>query len=1435
MGVKGLWRLLLPIGRRISLETLEGQTLAVDASIWLTQFLKAMRDPTTGKVQPAAHLQGFVRRLCRLHFHGIRAVFVFDGPTPAIKLRELALRRKRREQFAKLDQAALQRMAKRLLAENLLNQKKNHKNANIQSTPTKTSSPSSKKDPPLSTTTSSSENQNNGMQESPPKEHQELGIRRSGNVVAGAYAEGFNPGGETNASQERTVPSNDTTQQNSRAAAGYSEGFHPGAATTAVGGDSQSTAVVVVDADAVDRGNGNKTIFTSQEDEAAIFAAIQEDILRDEQQKEQALEEAENDFDAPIHSSDSDNNNAEGQQKGDQNNNNNNNNNKKQRQDSDLQYFSKTAKRKGRSSSSRRRKNNKLATNMDNYYLDKDDDNDYETNADLISTLPSMDRKDAIEEVKRRQRLRSRQEYIPAAASPDKFSTVQLQNFLKSSQFNLNVQRMAADSSSTKQPQQQHPKPDAKHRITVANQGAKAKQQGQTLLFKQIIQKEHTVIMASDRTRRISLIREEESPVVIVELEKKRDEEMVGGRLPQHSLLQRDSAGRPVRTMKPPKDLSSSSESEGSEDVEWEDADGALPAKRTILLDSSDDENDTNSNKNGTGQQSGRDQHRKPEPSPSEFIDPPNEFRTLHTLDANDEGGEGGGFLPMDDAQQQFSARQRLSDSKPTNAPLNEVDDYTTNAGGFLPEADEESVKKSGGESNLIVLQDDSSVGSAGAPEKASAAAAASGGLVSNNTMSDQEQQDRALAQALQDMEDANAAAEQEQFESSSLGGGSVSSTKAVLGNRDNDDDDDHPLSNIGWGSMEKLQPSTSDDDRKPAAKVPNNTKVVLNVDECSDSESNIDWEEGEMNDSLDQISTAPIITEMEKGEEDKKPPANEKLKVVASSRSEESSENDESHIEWQEGEVDQQDAKQPQTDIAKDDPRLLENFNSESTFHSSKSGSGLSEDATQVALQKTEKSHHDSYYENEFSGSGYYYKSQNHYYPGEFASAADEQNDRESMETKAVLQRAEATASKIADWAGRAFRRAVREIGNSDNNQKPDAGDRSEKIEITVADDVDDENDDEDNDYNNEDDDIKAQEAFAQAPKPSAAGGEASSITTPSQQQYGNKVFSQNPRASAKSRVTSNDRDETLREAIEISDDLLKQWEAERNQRERDADTVTDEMKEEAMRLLRLFGVPYIEAPAEAEAQCAALEALGLVDGIVTEDSDVFVFGGSKVYKHVFEEKLYAEAYMAADAEKEMGLNRNALVAIAMLLGSDYTRGVRGVGIVNAMEVLQAFEVADNLKEGLSMFASWLDGFGDLETNTNLTDTARQFHEKHKTARTRWIVPPNFPADSVIQAYLNPVVDKSSEKFSWGVPDVEALVHFCAKHIGWAADETRKLLEPVVARSGQRYRQTRLDSFMKYEDGIKFANIRSKRLRAVLGFDSEKEGKKTKNGRQTE
>lgn len=84
MGVKGLWSLVSHTGTPVRLETLTSKTLAIDASIWLHQFLKAMRGKD-GSPLPGGHLTGFFHRIAKLLFYGIRPVFVYDGVAPGLK------------------------------------------------------------------------------------------------------------------------------------------------------------------------------------------------------------------------------------------------------------------------------------------------------------------------------------------------------------------------------------------------------------------------------------------------------------------------------------------------------------------------------------------------------------------------------------------------------------------------------------------------------------------------------------------------------------------------------------------------------------------------------------------------------------------------------------------------------------------------------------------------------------------------------------------------------------------------------------------------------------------------------------------------------------------------------------------------------------------------------------------------------------------------------------------------------------------------------------------------------------------------------------------------------------------------------------------------------------------------------------------------------
>lgn len=105
-----------------------------------------------------------------------------------------------------------------------------------------------------------------------------------------------------------------------------------------------------------------------------------------------------------------------------------------------------------------------------------------------------------------------------------------------------------------------------------------------------------------------------------------------------------------------------------------------------------------------------------------------------------------------------------------------------------------------------------------------------------------------------------------------------------------------------------------------------------------------------------------------------------------------------------------------------------------------------------------------------------------------------------------------------------------------------------------------------------------------------------------------------------------------------------------------------------------------------EAEAQCATLVELGLVDGVITDDSDVFLFGAKRVYKNMFNQSKTVECFLLTDLARELGLDRGTLIRLAYLLGSDYTTGLPGVGPVVAMELLREFPGDD----GLHKFKDW-------------------------------------------------------------------------------------------------------------------------------------------------
>ncbi|KAF7156933.1 hypothetical protein CNMCM5623_000778 [Aspergillus felis] len=267
-----------------------------------------------------------------------------------------------------------------------------------------------------------------------------------------------------------------------------------------------------------------------------------------------------------------------------------------------------------------------------------------------------------------------------------------------------------------------------------------------------------------------------------------------------------------------------------------------------------------------------------------------------------------------------------------------------------------------------------------------------------------------------------------------------------------------------------------------------------------------------------------------------------------------------------------------------------------------------------------------------------------------------------------------------------------------------------------------------------------------------------------------------------------------------------LKQLRSQQKKDRRDADEVTQVMITECQQLLSFFGLPYITAPMEAEAQCAELVSLGLVDGIITDDSDIFLFGGTRVYKNMFNQGKFVECYLTSDLEKEYALHRRKLISLAHLLGSDYTEGISGIGPVTALEILTEFS-------SLEEFRDW---WTQIQTGMYVPETHTAFYKKFKKTATKIFIPPSFPDPQVDKAYLEPQVDSDPSPFQWGVPDLHGLRNFLMTTIGWSQERTDEVLLPVIRDMNRREQEGTQSNITNFFSGPQGAGAFAPRVRSA-------------------
>jgi flap endonuclease-1 len=132
--------------------------------------------------------------------------------------------------------------------------------------------------------------------------------------------------------------------------------------------------------------------------------------------------------------------------------------------------------------------------------------------------------------------------------------------------------------------------------------------------------------------------------------------------------------------------------------------------------------------------------------------------------------------------------------------------------------------------------------------------------------------------------------------------------------------------------------------------------------------------------------------------------------------------------------------------------------------------------------------------------------------------------------------------------------------------------------------------------------------------------------------------------------------------------------------------------MVEEAKELLSLMGIPVVQAPAEGEAQAAHMAARGSVWAAASKDYDCLLFGAPRLLRFLTisgKEFLPSKASFrpitpelidAVRMLQHYGVTREQLIDLAILVGTDFNEGIKGIGPKKALKLVLDFGSIENM-----------------------------------------------------------------------------------------------------------------------------------------------------------
>ncbi|MCL4404766.1 flap endonuclease-1 [Candidatus Marsarchaeota archaeon] len=133
------------------------------------------------------------------------------------------------------------------------------------------------------------------------------------------------------------------------------------------------------------------------------------------------------------------------------------------------------------------------------------------------------------------------------------------------------------------------------------------------------------------------------------------------------------------------------------------------------------------------------------------------------------------------------------------------------------------------------------------------------------------------------------------------------------------------------------------------------------------------------------------------------------------------------------------------------------------------------------------------------------------------------------------------------------------------------------------------------------------------------------------------------------------------------------------------------------AKKLLELMGIAHISAPGEGEAQASYMCRKGLVYAAASQDYDTLLFGADTIIRNLTlsgrrklpKKNVYVEVeperIVLSETLANLGISRQQLIWVGIMLGNDFNEGIKGIGPKTALKIAKGSKSLEEVEAAIA------------------------------------------------------------------------------------------------------------------------------------------------------